>query len=228
MSSVADSYRALVEEVEGIARSVGRDPGSVQVVAVTKTWALDHVMPAYDAGCRDFGENRVQELLEKILDAPSDLRWHLIGTLQRNKVKQVIGKVALIHAVDSVRLAEEIAKQSVNAGAVTKILLQANTSGEASKHGMMPSEWKDAIEHVVALEGVEVTGLMTMAPFTEDEAVVRRCFSVLRQLRDELQQQVGDAVRLTELSMGMSQDYRIAIEEGATLIRVGSALFGMR
>lgn len=228
MSSVADRYNTLVDEVADIARACGRAPEGVKVIAVTKTWPLDHVMPAYEAGCRDFGENRVQELLGKVPEVPSDLNWHLIGTLQRNKVKQVVGKVALIHAVDSVRLAQEVAKQSTSAGVVTPILLQANTSGEASKHGMTAEEWKAAIEEVVALDGVVVSGLMTMAPLTEDESVVRKCFGGLRELRDVLQAQVGDVAVLGELSMGMSHDYRIAIEEGATLVRVGSALFGAR
>lgn len=223
--SVAEKYLQLRQEVAEIARRCGRDPAHITLVAVTKGYSLEHVLHAYEAGCRDFGESRVQGALEKLSRAPKDIRWHFIGNLQKNKVRKVIGKFALIHSVDGIELAKKISDCSVEAGCVTSVLLEANTSGERTKHGMPPSGWKEAIRDVGAMAGIHIEGLMTMAPLVEDERVIRQTFAGLRALRDDLEGMLGEKGALPHLSMGMTHDYRIAIEEGATLLRVGTALF---
>ncbi|MFQ5728900.1 MAG: YggS family pyridoxal phosphate-dependent enzyme [Waddliaceae bacterium] len=226
--TVAENFRQIQREIEDIAKKCGRDPAEITLVAVTKGHSLEHVMPAYEAGCRDFGENRVQEGLSKISHAPQDLRWHLIGTLQKNKVRKVIGTFVLIHSVDSLDLAKKLSECSQEKGIVTPILLQANTSGEKAKHGLQPEEWKNNFEKVLRLPGILVKGLMTMAPLENDEGVIRRCFSNVRELREDLQKIAGEGIKMAHLSMGMTHDYSIAIEEGATILRIGTAIFGER
>jgi pyridoxal phosphate enzyme (YggS family) len=225
-SEVAEHYRELVERVRAKALQCGRDPKSVRVVAVSKTYPLEHVMPAYEIGCRDFGESRVQELQEKAPVAPKDILWHFIGPLQRNKVGKIVGECALIHSVDSQKLAESISSRSLQEDSVSQVLIQVNTSGESTKHGFSVEECEGAWEQLLGLKGIQVRGLMTIAPYTKNQDRVRTAFSELRELRDRLERCGGMA--LPDLSMGMSQDYEIAIEEGATLLRVGSALFGKR
>ncbi len=220
------AYDVIRRYVDELARQCGRDPADIVLVAVTKTEPMEQVLSAYAAGCRDFGESRVQEALEKIPLAPQDCRWHLIGTLQANKVNKVVGQFVLIHSVDSVVLAQKISQCSVDRGVVTPILLQVNTSGEVSKHGLTPDQCRREIPEVFALGGVAVRGLMTMAPLTEDEQVIRRCFSGLRNLRNEIMAWDGVPACFRELSMGMSHDYPLAIQEGATILRIGSAIFG--
>lgn len=226
--TVSERYLSLVQDIHRIAKACGRDPSEVSLVSVTKGHSLEHVLPAYDSGARIFGENRVQEALEKVQEAPKEIQWHLIGTLQKNKVKKAVGHFSLIHSVDSLGLAEKISEISLEQGVRTAILLQTNTSGESAKHGLTADEWKQNLETVLKLEGIEVQGLMTMAPFVEDELVIRSCFTRLRNLRDQLQKAAGEKCHLRHLSMGMSHDYSIAIEEGATLVRVGTAIFGKR
>jgi len=198
---------------------------NVRLVVVSKGRSVDEIRQAYWAGCRDFGENRVQEALEKMEEAPADIRWHFIGKLQKNKVNKVVGRFALIHSVDSLELAKRISRVSEERGVKTAILLEANTSYDQSKSGLSPDEWVEALPEALALPGVEIDGLMTMAPLTEEESVIRHCFSELRLLRDRLQQIAGDLADLSTLSMGMTNDYPIAIQEGATLIRIGTAIF---
>jgi len=223
---VGEKYLHVQSKIDEIAVKCGRDPKEISLVAVTKGYELDHVMPAYDAGCRDFGESRLQEVLDKIPNAPDDLRWHLIGTLQKNKVRKVVGKFVLIHSVDSSDLAAKISQCSQEVGVVTPVLLQANTSGEQSKHGLTPEEWTSIFGEVVNLPGISVKGLMTMAPLEGDEIVIRNCFSKLRELREDLQKMAGEDVRIPHLSMGMTHDYPYAIAEGATILRIGTAIFG--
>jgi len=222
------NYARFVEHVQSIAKAAGRNPDAVAICAVSKTYHWKRVSFAYEEGCRVFGENKVHELLEKQQEAPPDVCWHLIGTLQSNKVNKIIGKTTLIHSVDSVKLAKKIADSSYRLGKKTAILLQVNTSGELSKHGLSIPEWKEQISEIVELEGIEIKGLMTMAPNTQDVTLQRGCFQALRECKDELNSLYKEALHLSELSMGMSNDYPIAIEEGSTIIRVGSALFGKR
>ena len=184
----------------------------------------EQVQPAYASGCRDFGESRLQDALPKISSAPPDIHWHLIGTLQKNKVRKAIGAFALIHSVDSPELAAKISECGQEAGIITPVLLQVNTSGETTKHGLSEEQWQPHLEMLLKLPFLRLEGLMTMAPFVEETDVIRRCFARLRQMRDRLA--LGHPFR--HLSMGMSHDYRIAIEEGATLLRIGTALFGER
>lgn len=224
MSNVG-SYQSVKAHVDELARQCGRDPATITLITVTKTHPVEQIIPAYKAGCRDFGESRVQEALDKISLAPNDIRWHLIGTLQANKIKKVIGRFALIHSIDSLKLARKIAYDSLVVGLLTPILLQVNVLREETKHGFTVEELRDQIHEIFALEGVSVKGLMTMAPLTEDETVIRTCFAALRDLRDEVKTWADTPEGFTELSMGMSHDYPIAIEEGATLLRIGSAIF---
>lgn len=224
MTSVAARFQAVRRHVCDAADLVGRDPADVTIVAVTKTVGIDDVRAAIAAGMRDFGENRVQEFLGKCGLFPEE-HWHFIGSLQTNKVKDVVGRAALIHSVDSVRLLEEIDRRAVRAGVVQPILLQVNVSGEESKHGFEPDDVRDVLVGASGCEGVLVKGLMTMAPYGRPEEA-RPVFSELRDLRDSLREMALDSVELDELSMGMTNDYRVAVEEGATIVRVGRAIFG--
>lgn len=198
----------------------------VTIVAVTKGFGLDAVEAALNAGLADLGENRVQEALEK-LDTPAGRRatWHLIGHLQRNKAKHVAGRFALVHSVDSAELAVELDRRAAVHGATQRVLLQVNVAGEGQKSGCAPAEAPALAHRVAGLAHLGLEGLMTIAPFTDDEDVQRRTFRGLRALRDALQE---EGLWLPTLSMGMSADYGIAVEEGATVIRLGTVLFGPR
>lgn len=219
-----NQYQNVLKEIAAAAKGCSRDPSNIRLIAVTKTVDWEKVLPLYEAGQRDFGENRVVDALEKKGSAPDDCRWHLIGTLQSNKVRKVVGNFVLIHSVDSVELAKKISDVSLEQGIVTEVLLQANVSGEGTKHGLSAGEWMEHFHEVLAFPGIQVKGLMTMAPETDDKEIIRNCFSELRLLRDALQTRFPTA-DLRELSMGMSSDFKIAIEEGATLLRIGSALW---
>ena len=198
----------------------------VTIVAVTKGFGLDAVEAAFAAGLTDVGENRVQEALEK-LDTPAGRRaaWHLVGHLQRNKAKYVAGRFALIHSLDSAELAEELDKRAAGHGAKQRVLLQVNVAGEAQKSGCAPADAPRLAHRIAAQPRLALEGLMTIAPFTDHQDVQRRTFRDLRVLRDALQ---GEGLWLPTLSMGMSADYGVAVEEGATVIRLGTALFGPR
>ena len=224
--TIAERYSALMENIQDAARKNGRDPNEIALVAVSKGVPLDQVLALSQLGGRDFGENRIGEALEKKHRASAGLRWHFIGSLQKNKVRKAVGEFVLIHSVDSLELAKKISDVSSERQMETALLLQANTSGEPSKHGLPPEQWIEVFEQVLDMPNLSICGLMTMAPLTDDQAVVRKCFSMLRELRDTLRRQGGNACRLDHLSMGMSQDYESAIAEGATLLRIGSALFG--
>ena len=198
----------------------------VTIVAVTKGFGLDAVAAALDAGLTDLGENRVQEALDKI-DTPAGRRatWHLIGHLQRNKAKHVAGRFAVVHSLDSVALAEELDRRTGAAGGRQRVLLQVNVAGEAQKSGCAPADAPAVARRVPGLPHLALEGLMTIAPFTDAEDVQRRTFRGLRELRDALQE---EGLWLPTLSMGMSADYGPAVEEGATVIRLGTVLFGPR
>ena len=223
--TIQENFHDIKERIKQIALQHGRDPEEITIVAASKSRPIEHLIEAYDSGCQDFGENKVQEALQKIEEFPHHVSWHFIGTLQKNKVRKVIGHFALIHSVDTLELADKISNCSQEAGIETQILLQANTSGESSKHGMSGEDWKRHFEKLLDLPNIKIKGLMTMAPLTEDEKVVRKCFSQLRILRDELAIIGGNQTSLHHLSMGMSHDYPLAIAEGATLVRIGTAIF---
>lgn len=213
------------------AARVGRDPATVTLVAVSKTKPMSEIVAAYAAGQRDFGENRFDELWAKVDEAPhaglTEIRWHMIGTIQSRKTKQAVGPFALIHSVDRLKIAERLSRDAEAAGNVLSVLLEVNVSGEASKHGFTPQDVRDAVEALEQLPGVRVRGLMTMAPYTDDIALIRSVFRGLRELRDQLHAEHA-GLAWPELSMGMTNDFEIAVEEGATIVRVGSAIFGER
>jgi PLP dependent protein len=215
------------ERIEAARARAGRT-GEVTLVAVTKTHPPDVVRAAIDAGIGDVGENRVQEMDDKVRDVGRRaVRWHLIGHLQRNKAARAVAIADLIHSLDSVRLAEALSAEAVKAGITLPALVQVNTSGEESKFGLPPDEAVDAIGQMAQLPGLRLEGMMTMAPFTDDQAVIRRTFAGARRLCEEAARQVP-AFTGRHLSMGMSNDFEAAVEEGSTLVRVGSTLFGER
>jgi pyridoxal phosphate enzyme (YggS family) len=224
MSAIAERYRKVLREVADAADVAGRDPAEVTIIAVTKTVGVAEVGQAVSAGLHDFGENRAQEFTGKQALFPHE-RWHFIGTLQSNKVKQVVGRAELIHSVDSAALLRVVDTRAREAGVVQPVLLQVNISREATKHGMEYEEAEEAVRAACDLPGILVRGLMTMAPLGRPESA-RTVFRECADWLGRLQALHCDAVELTELSMGMSNDFRVAIEEGATIVRVGRALFG--
>lgn len=221
-------YLPVLEKVRQTAKAAGRDPDEITVIAVSKTHPIESILSVYAEGGRDFGENRVPEALAKKEQAPTDIRWHFIGTLQKNKVPKVVGNFSLIHSVDSFDLAEKISEVGGRLGIVTPILLQVNTSGELSKHGLNEEGWISVIDSLQKLPFLSIQGLMTMAPFTEDTSIIRETFSKLRIFKETLLSQIDNKKDFKHLSMGMSHDYPIAIEEGATLLRIGTEIFGNR
>ncbi len=224
MTYVASRYEAVRRAVADAADCAGRSADEVTIVAVTKTVGIEDIRHAIAAGARDFGENRVQEFLGKY-GLFTGVNWHFIGTLQTNKVKDIVGRTCLIHSVDSVKLLDTIDRKSAEIGVVQPVLLEVNIAGEASKHGFVPADLADALLEASRSENVLVRGLMTMAPFARPEEV-RWVFRELRELRDSLRESALDGVELDELSMGMTNDFRVAVEEGATIVRVGRAIFG--
>lgn len=204
---------------------VGRDPAEITLIAVSKYFGVDAIMQAYNAGQINFGENKAQELDSKFSELGEKIAWHFIGNLQKNKVKYVIKSAEFIHSVTSVSLAGEINKRAESLGKIQKILIQVKTSGEETKSGVAEEEAAKLVKACVEFKNLLPVGLMTMAPLTEDENLIRKSFSDLRKLRDELNARGYD---LKELSMGMTSDFEIAIEEGATMLRIGSAIFGER
>ena len=224
MASIASRYEAVRRQIVDAADCAGRDPADVTVVAVTKTVGIPEIGAAIAAGMQDFGENRAQEFTGKQALFPQ-LRWHFIGTLQTNKIKDVVGKASLIHSVDSSHLLEQIARRAEQIEVVQPVLLQVNVSGEESKHGVEPGDVRELLVEASSLPCVEVRGLMTMAPFGRPEDA-RWVFRSLRELATSLSALRLNGVELDELSMGMTNDFKVAVEEGATMVRIGRAIFG--
>ena len=206
----------------------GRNPEEVTLIAVSKTKPVEMLQEVYNEGIRDFGENYVQELADKIEIMPKDIRWHMIGHLQRNKVKYLVGKVACIHSVDSLRLAEVINERSIKLGVVTEIMAEVNIAGEESKFVFTRDEVFDFAEKVSTMEGVKLVGLMTSAPYVNDPEENRQYFREMKSLSVDINEKNINNINITELSMGMTNDYIVAVEEGATHVRVGTAIFGAR
>ena len=228
MSVIADNLKLVQERVAKAAQRAGRCVDEVTLIAVSKTWPAPVVQEVLAAGALHLGENRIQEAQEKIPLVTGDVSWHLIGHLQRNKVKVALPLFDLIHAVDSVRLAKEIGKQAVVAGQVVPVLVQVNTSGEASKFGIEPDEAVDFAGQVADVAGLQVQGLMTIGAFLPDPNDVRPNFVALRNVRDRIVDAQIANISMDTLSMGMTNDFEVAIEEGATMVRVGTAIFGSR
>jgi len=225
---VAGNYINVLKNVEQTTLKSGRKSEEVTLIAVSKTKPIEMLKEAYEAGARDFGENKVQEIQEKYPLMPDDVRWHMIGHLQTNKVKYIIDKVALIHSVDSLKLAVEISRQAVKAGVIANILIEVNVADEESKFGVMVNEAAELVKKIAVLPNVCVKGLMTVAPYVDDAEKNSSVFCTLKQLLVDINSKNIDNVNMDCLSMGMSGDYEVAIREGATYVRVGTSIFGDR
>lgn len=225
---VADNVREVREDIAEACIRAGRDPESVSLMAVTKNHDESAVSAAYEAGVRCFGENRVQEAAAKYAERPGDLDLHLIGHLQRNKAKAAAGLFSTVQSIDRVETAEALDRQSGQAGVRMRILLEVNTSGEDSKYGVSDTDaLRSLLDGILELEHLDPVGLMTLAPFTDEEQPIRRSFRELVRLFTIVARGYPD-LAFTELSMGMSNDYAIAVEEGSTMVRLGTRLFGAR
>ncbi len=225
---INENYEKVLNTINDVCKKCNRLTDDVSLIAVSKTKPVSALFEAYEAGARDFGENKVQELVDKYDKLPPDIRWHMIGHLQTNKVKYIADKVYMIHSVDSVKLAEEISKQAVKAKRIIPVLIEVNIAGEDSKFGIAKDECIDFIQSVNQLPGIAVKGLMTVPPFVENAEDNRQYFKALKQLSVDIMQKNIDNVCMDFLSMGMSGDYTVAIEEGANIIRVGTSIFGER
>ncbi len=224
---LSEKLSEVNKNIEEACKRCGRDPKEVTLIAVSKTKPVEMLKEAYDCGVRVFGENKVQELEVKIPALPPDISWHMIGHLQRNKVKYLIGKVDLIHSVDSLRLAEEISRLSEKNQVVTDILIEIN-DGEETKFGADMNETVSLIEEIAKLPGIHIRGLMTIAPYVVDSEENRGFFRKIKDLSVDIAAKNIDNVDMDVLSMGMTNDYMVAIEEGATMVRVGTGIFGER
>ncbi len=227
--SISDRLAEVRERIAAAARSAGRDPSSVRLIAVSKTFPLDLVRDAYAAGQRDFGENRVQEALEKV-DASPDLpiAWHLLGHLQTNKAKRAAAAFHTIHSIDSAELLRKLDAAAVDAGTIPELLIQVDLAGEDTKHGVPPNGVPALFDASATLSAARVVGLMTLPPYPDHPEDSRPWFRQLRELREGWLTAGVPAAMLRELSMGMSGDFEVAVQEGATMVRVGTAIFGKR
>lgn len=225
---VRENLAQVRKHMEEACRRAGRQTDEVTLIAVSKTKPVGMLMEAYEAGARDFGENKVQEILEKRPEIPADARFHMIGHLQRNKVRQVIDQVTLIHSVDSLRLAEQIEHEAAKKELHVDILLEVNVAREESKFGFFLEEVEDALREISKYPHITVKGLMTIAPYVEDPEENRDIFKKLHQVFIDMKSKNIDNSSMSVLSMGMTGDYQVAIEEGSTMIRVGTGIFGAR
>ncbi len=225
---IKENLNTVETKIAAACARAGRERTDVTLIAVSKTKPVEMLTEAYDTGVRDFGENKVQEMCDKIPKLPADIRWHMIGHLQRNKVKYIIDQAALIHSVDTYRLAEEINIQAKKRGIVVPILVEVNIAGERSKFGASAEDAMLLVEEIAALENLRIKGLMTIAPYVVDAEENRPYFRKIKQLSVDITNKNIDNVSMEVLSMGMTGDYEVAIEEGATMVRVGTGIFGER
>lgn len=225
---VAENLEQVRKNIELACKEAGRDPKEVTLISVSKTKPVSMLQEAYDAGSRDFGENKVQEIMDKVPQLPSDIRWHMIGHLQRNKVKYIVDKVALIHSVDSLRLAETIEHEAAKHNVTVPVLIEVNVAQEESKFGLKTEEVLSLVESVAAFPHIHIEGLMTIAPYVEDPEENRGIFSQLKKLSVDIAAKNINNVNMSVLSMGMTGDYQVAVQEGATMVRVGTGIFGER
>lgn len=223
-----DNLQEVEKNIQVACARAGRDRKEVTLIAVSKTKPVPMLQEVYGEGIREFGENKVQEMCDKIEVLPKDIHWHMIGHLQTNKVKYIVGKTALIHSVDSMRLAEEIEKQAAKQNVNVSVLIEVNIAEEESKFGIHREEAIALVRRIAALPHLHIHGLMTIAPFVEDPEENRNYFRQIRQLSVDIKEQNIDNVDMDILSMGMTGDYTVAIEEGATMVRVGTGIFGER
>ena len=224
-----ENLEQVEKKIQAACDRAGRNREEVTLIAVSKTKPIDMLMEIYNAGSRHFGENKVQELCDKIEKMPNDIKWHMIGHLQRNKVKYLVGnQVALIHSVDSYRLAEEINIQAKKKNVIVPILVEVNIAKEESKFGILAEDAIELVKQIAALENICIKGLMTIAPYVENAEDNRLYFRQIKQLSVDIRNKNIDNVSMEILSMGMTGDYEVAIEEGATMVRVGTGIFGER
>lgn len=226
--TIQENIKAVEDRIAAECQKAGRDPEDVTLIAVSKTKPVEMLREAYEYGCRDFGENKVQELLDKYEVMPRDIRWHMIGHLQRNKVKYIVDKVYLIHSVDSLRLAEEISKEAAKKNVCVNILVEVNVANEETKFGTTCEEVKQLVQDIAKLPNICVKGLMTIAPFVENAEKNRPFFSKLKKISVDIMEENIDNITMENLSMGMTGDYTVAVSEGATYVRVGTGIFGVR
>jgi pyridoxal phosphate enzyme (YggS family) len=226
MTSIAENLERVREQIAQAAAKVGRAAGEIELVAITKTHAAEKVHEAIQAGQSLFGESRVQEARAKIPELPSAIRWHFVGHLQKNKIRHALPLFEMIHSADSLALAQEVNRIAEEEGMHPRVLLEINVAGEGSKFGFTPDQLHEQMEELLALPRLSILGLMTIPPLSEEPEASRKYFVQLRELRDRLQTEFR--VDFAQLSMGMTQDYAVAVEEGATLVRVGTAIFGER
>jgi len=225
---IADNIQKIRRQIAHACEKVGRNPNEIQLVAVTKTVTVPAILKALDAGIEIIGENRVQEASEKYEEIGDRVRWHMIGHLQRNKVKRVLEFAEMIQSVDSLRLAKEVQKQAQKLDRNVDVLIEVNTSGEETKYGFVPEKTVAAIERISEFPNLNIEGLMTIGAFLPDPEDVRPCFRRLRELRDEVRGKGIAGVNMDILSMGMTDDFEVAVEEGATMVRIGRSIFGER
>lgn len=225
---LAENLQQVNANIEKACAAVGRAPSEITLVAVSKTKPVSMLQEAYDAGARVFGENKVQEIMDKYDQLPSDIQWHMIGHLQRNKVKYIIDKVAMIHSVDSLRLAQTIEQEAAKKDLVMPILLEVNVAEEDTKFGLKVEEVLPLLEQISSFSHIQVKGLMTIAPFVENPEENREVFRTLKKLSVDISAKNINNVTMSVLSMGMTGDYMVAVQEGATMVRVGTGIFGAR
>ena len=228
LDMIREQLQEVEARIEAACARAGRKREDVTLIAVSKTKPVEALREAYDLGIRVFGENKVQELTEKYDALPGDIRWHMIGHLQRNKVKYIVDKVYLIHSVDSLRLAEEISKEAVKKNVCVNILVEVNVANEETKFGTTFEEVKQLVQDIAKLPNICVKGLMTIAPFVENAEKNRPFFSNLKKISVDIMDENIDNITMENLSMGMTGDYTVAVSEGATYVRVGTGIFGVR
>lgn len=225
---VAENLAQVQKNINESCTKINRDPNEVTLIAVSKTKPVEMLKEAYDAGARVFGENKVQEIVDKYDQMPSDVKWHMIGHLQRNKVKYIVDKVAMIHSVDSLRLAETIEKEAAKKAVIVPILIEVNVAQEESKFGLKPEEVLPFIEQIADFSHIQINGLMTIAPYVDNAEENREIFRELKKLSVDIAAKNINNVTMSVLSMGMTGDYMVAVQEGATMVRVGTGIFGAR
>jgi pyridoxal phosphate enzyme (YggS family) len=225
---IANNVKNVRERIASAAKKSGRKAEDVLLVAVSKLQPLEKIYQAHQAGIDCFGENRVQDLIQKISESKFDLKWHMVGHLQSNKINKIIGNVEMIQSLDSIHLLEKLDKAGEERGVFSKVLLQVNTSGEESKFGFEPKEVYDACEKVENMSHIEIHGLMTIGPLSDDPKLIVKSFKDLREISEKIDIVKSSKVKMEYLSMGMSGDFEIAIEEGSNLVRIGTAIFGPR
>ncbi len=224
---IENNLADVLRRINDAAKAVGRNQKEVTLIAVSKTFGIDRVIEAYDAGLRDFGENRIQEAKEKVKHTKEGMRWHFIGRLQSNKAKTAARCFDMVHSLDSVRLARILDKHCNDTGKALDVMLQVNIAGEGQKSGVTPADACDAAKEILLLNNLKLRGLMTIPPYSVDKEDSRQYYKAMRELKGDINDRLGEEA-LKGLSMGMSGDYEVAIQEGATYIRIGTAIFGER